>query len=419
MASLDLHAKWINTAPPTILYIDLDSCFATAEQQANPLLRGKPVIVGAYTTDNGCILSPSIEAKRLGIKTGMRVFEAKQIEPRVIVCAPDPPKYRDIHHKFCAILEEYSPTVIAKSIDEAVVDFSGMSLTTQRLVAIGQEIKQRIRREIGEWISSSIGIATNRNLAKLGASLDKPDGLLAITADNLTAVYARTKLQDFAGINTASEMRLHAYGIRTPLDFFHASWETLQYKVFKSIIGFHWYLRLRGWEVDAQEHERKSYGQQYSLHHHTNNIREIEGIVLKLTEKMGRRLRKAGYSARGIHIGSLFTDHTGWNWGKTFDRCLYTTAELYREIRWLLSHCPTGKTFTFLSVTSFNLLPSVYSQLELFSSDKERQRRISAALDRINDRFGEYTAFPATMMDMDDRVIDRVPFGMAGIGQQA
>lgn len=406
----------INTATPTILYIDLDSCFATAEQQANPFLRGKPVVVGAYTTDRGCILSPSIEAKKLGIKTGMRVFEAKQIEPRVIVCAPDPPKYRDIHHKFCAILEEYAPTVIEKSIDEAVVDFSGMSVTTPQLLAIGKEIKQRIRQEIGEWISSSVGIATNCSLAKLGASLDKPDGLLAITSDNLLSVYARTKLKDFAGINTASEYRLLCYGIRTPIQFFQASWETLQYRIFKSIIGFHWYLRLRGWEVDAQEHERKSYGQQYALHRHTNNPKEIEGILLKLTEKMGRRLRKAGYSARGIHMASLFSDHTEWSWGKTFDRCLYTTAELYREVCWLWSHCPAGRTVSFLSVTSFNLVPAIYSQQELFPMDKERQHRISASLDQINDRFGEYTVFPARMMGMDDRVIDRVPFGMAGIG---
>ena len=87
----------LNHNPPTIMHVDLNSCFATIEQQANPLLRGKPIVVAAYDSPNGCVVAPSIEAKRYGIKTGMTVRDARLLYPRVIVRTPDPPKYRSVH----------------------------------------------------------------------------------------------------------------------------------------------------------------------------------------------------------------------------------------------------------------------------------------------------------------------------------
>src|SRR5882757_9118320 len=90
----------INHSKPLIMHIDLNSCFATIEQQANPLLRGKPLVVAAYTTPNAFVLAPSIEAKRLGIKMGMRVRDAQVICPTIVVRMPDVPKYRDVHLKF-------------------------------------------------------------------------------------------------------------------------------------------------------------------------------------------------------------------------------------------------------------------------------------------------------------------------------
>src|SRR6266566_2631120 len=114
----------INHNKPHLMHVDLNSCFATIEQQANPLLRGKPVVVAAYSTPNACIVAPSVEAKRLGIKTGMRIREAWILSRDIIVRTPDPEKYRDVHLKFCKIFNDYSPDVTPKSIDEAVLDFT-------------------------------------------------------------------------------------------------------------------------------------------------------------------------------------------------------------------------------------------------------------------------------------------------------
>src|ERR687895_1887986 len=201
----------MNRNQPLIMHVDLNSCFATIEQQANPLLRGKPIVVAAYNSPKGTVVAPSIEAKQYGIKTGMQVWEAKLLYPGVIVRTPDPAKYRAVHVQFRNIFTDYSPDVAPKSIDEAVIDFSDTyALYNRTLPDIGRETKRRFRNEIGEWMQCSIGISTNRFLAKLAASLQKPDGLETIDHTNVLAVYNNVSLLDLNGINTRNEARLNA-----------------------------------------------------------------------------------------------------------------------------------------------------------------------------------------------------------------
>jgi DNA polymerase-4 len=107
-----------NPTSPSIMHIDLNSCFASVEQQANHLLRGKPVVVAAYTKSYGAILAPSVEAKLYGIKTGMPVRDALKLCPFLIVREADPPKYRQVHKQIGELLNDYSPHVISKSIDD-------------------------------------------------------------------------------------------------------------------------------------------------------------------------------------------------------------------------------------------------------------------------------------------------------------
>src|SRR3972149_8454261 len=256
----------INRADPTVMHIDLNSCFATVAQQAHIHLRGRPMVIAAYASAGGCILASSIEAKKLGIKTGMRVGEAKKICPEVIVRENDTELVRDVSDQFMKICSDYSPDVTPKSIDEIVMNFSKTKgYYKKTLVEIGREIKNRFRREIGEWIFCNVGISTNRFLAKLASSLHKPDGLDVINHKNLKNVYSSVGLVDLHGINVKYVARLNDVGIFSPLDFLQAPDNFLRKQVFKSIVGHYWYLRLRGWEVDDFKSERKSFGQEYSL----------------------------------------------------------------------------------------------------------------------------------------------------------
>ena len=138
----------------------------------------------------------------------------------------------------------------------------------------------------------NVGIGTNRFLAKTAASLHKPDGLDVITHKNLEEVYNSLKLTDLCGINTRFEARLNAYGIFTPLQFFHAPLQKLKKQVFRSILGYYWYLRLRGHEIDAVDFGRKSFGNSYALRQQTAEQKKLSPLLMKLCEKTGRRLRR-------------------------------------------------------------------------------------------------------------------------------
>ncbi len=107
-----------NHNDPLVMHIDLNSCFATCEQQAYPRLRGKPLVIAAYDSPRGCVIAPSIEAKQRGINVGMTVAEAKIVCPDIVVRMPDPPKYRAVHVKFSNIFRDYSDSVTPKSIDQ-------------------------------------------------------------------------------------------------------------------------------------------------------------------------------------------------------------------------------------------------------------------------------------------------------------
>lgn len=118
----------INRELPMIMHIDLNCCFAIIEQQANRLLRGRPVAVSAYGTPRGMVLASSYEAKALGVKLGVNNAEARKLAPGIVILTPDPPKYREAHRRFKELLLEFTPDVTPKSIDEFVLDFSGSLL---------------------------------------------------------------------------------------------------------------------------------------------------------------------------------------------------------------------------------------------------------------------------------------------------
>jgi DNA polymerase IV len=399
----------LNRNQPLIMHVDLNSCFATIEQQANPLLRGKPIVVAAYNSPNGCVVAPSIEAKQYGIKTGMTVRDAKLLYPAVIVRTPDPAKYRAVHMQFRKIFTDYSPDVTPKSIDEAVIDFTDTyALYNRSLTDIGQEIKRRFRQEIGEWMVCSIGISTNRFLAKLAASLKKPDGLEMIDHTTVLDVYKNVSLLDLNGINTRNEARLNACSIFTPLEFFNASLDTLKKQVFQSINGYYWYLRLRGYEIDEVDFARKSFGNTYALGRQTNDPKELARLLMKLCEKTGRRLRKAGYSASGVHVSCVYTDFSFWHTGRKTELPVYTTREIYLKALRLLNQSGYTKRVRNLAVSVYDLIPHQSEQLELFSS---RSHAVAEAMDKINDTYGEFVITPALMMGMDDTIIDRIAFG--------
>lgn len=342
----------------------------------------------------------------------MRVGDAKNLCPDVIVRESDPELIRDVSAKFMRICRDYSPDVTPKSIDELVMNFSGMEgYLKKSLVEVGREIKARFRTEVGDWISCNVGISTNRFLAKLASSLHKPDGLDVIDNNNLIDVYSSVKLTDLHGINIRYQARLNAVGIFTPLQFLQAGDNFLRKQVFQSIAGHYWHMRLRGWEVDDFESGRKSFGQEYSLGKKTDRPEQLAALIMMLVEKMGRRLRSVNMTASGVHLGLMYKDWSLWHRGRKFNETLYTTQELFRKAMILFGERPQGGVVSKISVSCFDLNPNQNETLRLFEDDVEKKRRVSLAVDSINDRWGEYVITTALMMESKKTIIDRIAFG--------
>lgn len=398
-----------NPKPSTIMHIDLNSCFATIEQQANRFLRGRPIVVVAYNSPGGCILAPSVEAKRLGIKTGMRVKDGKLLCPDLIVLESDPSKYRFVHLKLKEIVRRYTPSVFPKSIDEFVLDLEGCPAFKLGMFGVAKKIKSDIKREAGDFITVSVGIAPNRFLAKTASGLHKPDGLDEINKDSFEGIYRGLALQDLHGIAQSNAARLGNAGIYTVLDFYHADVSSLK-RAFHSIGGYYWYLRLRGWEIDDVEFSRKSFGNSYALPKPLSTPEELSPILSKLTEKMCFRLRTAGFKAKGVGIYISYRTGNFWHKTRLSREFLYESNDFFKSAYKILCQSPYKDPVRVLAVSCFDLEKAAVIQPDMFGV-QERKFNLANSVDSINSKWGSFVLGPASLLLSKDNVKDRIAFG--------
>lgn len=398
-----------NSLSPTVMHIDLNACFASVEQQANPLLRGKPVAVAAYPTANGCILAASYEAKRMGVKTGMRVKDGKLFCPKMIVLGPDPHKYRHVHRAFRKLLKDYTWDFVPKSIDEFVLHFEKtLPMHHKTMMELGAEIKARIKTDIGDNLTVSIGIGPNRFLAKTGANLTKPDGLDTIDIHNYEQVFKKMALTDLTGIKERNTARLNSLGIFDVWDFYEAPVWKLK-AAFESVNGYYWHMRLHGYEIDRVEFGRRSYGNSYALPKPFVNVSDLSPLLSKLVTKMSARVRNANLAARGIHLSIWYRDGGVYHRGYKTERDLRSTSDFYEAAMVILKESPK-KPVRNLAVSSFNLRPFSPIQGELFV-DLTKTLSLTGACDALNTRYGSYTITPARVLPAKLNIPDRIAFG--------
>lgn len=386
----------------------MNSYFASVEQQANPFLRGRPVGVCAYLHESGCVIAASIEAKRMGMKVGMSVAEAREKVPSAVFVQNDPGKYREVTSKLFSFLHELSDTVEHYSIDEAFVDLTGFCRDAAEAAFLCSRVKYRIQKEIGEWLCCSVGIAPTRFLAKFGSDRKKPDGLVVIDESNLDEYLSRANLEDLCGIGPRIRKRLLHIGIRTPLDLKKYPVGNLMRALGKN--GFFWWCKLHAIECEQILEGSplpKSVGHSYCVPNHVNRDGTVEAVLTKLTERAARRLRSYGLLAGAVSISVGFRasgEYQG-NWmrfGEPVDDSFSSTRMVTR----LLHTMWQGEPVNFLAVTFFELgLPNgqlsfgMYGQ-SLASYREEavgearyamrdrRERAVSDSVDLIRDRYG-------------------------------
>jgi DNA polymerase-4 len=408
----------LNVAHPTTLVVDLNCAFASIEQQRDPTLRGRPLAIAAYATDAATIVSSSREARDLGIKTGMRVFEAKAIFPRVLVMEPNPPLYRGVSDQLIEILTRYSPDVLRMSIDEASVNLAGTpGLARLGPEGVGRALKQAIREEAGESITSSVGISTSIWMAKQASNLNKRDGLERIDHRNLVQVLGRLVLTDLSGIAEATARRLLRAGIRTPIDFLRATPEKLRLAGMHGDVASGWLRRLRGFEGGTFEGEaRKSYSHSHVLARATSSQGELEELLMRLSEMVGRRLRAGNRRGSVVSVGVVYRPDIGrLSRQCTLPSPIRTGEEIYQAALPLLAARDRRREVGTLGVGLAGLSDAGAGQLDLFAgAAPARPERLEIAMDAIRNRFGEDAVQRGRLLGRARVVRDRIAFGNTG-----
>ncbi|MFA5186100.1 MAG: DNA polymerase IV [Patescibacteria group bacterium] len=429
-----------------IAHVDMNSYFASVEQQANPTLRGRPLGVCAYLHKKGCVIAASIEAKRLGMKVGMSVEEAKLKVPSAVFVQNDPPKYRAVTSRVFSILHELTDCVEHYSIDEAFLDLTGWYRDPAEAAWALCKVRKRIRDEVGDWLRCSIGIAPTRFLAKTASDLEKPNGLVVIDKDNLDEILSRLDLEDVCGIGPRIRKRLEKIGIRTLLELKRYPVGNLMRAFGKN--GFYLWSKVNGFEVENVTPfdgapAPKSVGHSYCVPDRVNKEGKVLATLIKLTERAGRRLRALDLMAGSIYVSVGFRpdpygiqrNHASaqpdpvhdafWRPGAGEGGTLYTLFDepasdsfsLVGAATELLRELWHGERVNFLAVTLTNLgPPSGQTNLVLEmkrikgSYEIDRKRLASTAADKIRDRYGDEAIMFGQMMGLGDEAPDRIGF---------
>ena len=422
----------------SIMHIDFNSYFATVEQQANPRLRGKPVgVTGGDRMKRTVLGTASVEAKKFGVKTGMQIWEAKKLCPDIILVPGDSDKYLECTKRFLGILKGYSPYLEVFSIDEVFLELGSsdksqesrtktLTLDSSDYVTIAKAIKSRIRSEIGEWITCSIGISYNKLMAKLAGSLQKPDGLVVIANPEETVkILDEIALDEICGIGGRIKVRLNKMGIfhfkqlrQVPLEIL-----TFQFKSYGNFL----YNAARGIDESPiipfyEKEEIQSVSHRHTIDHDTDDLREIKQILLKLTELIARRARakklvgktvncwfRYGLHPRGeyqvtfsVHPGGVFT-------GNGMQITIQYTndgLEIFQAAWRSFQSMWNGSKIRMIGVSISNLKPQTPQNLSFLDEVKQKEVIIKA-LDKINDKYGEFTLKRAILLGTP--IIRRTP----------
>lgn len=393
-----------------ILHIDMNSYFASVEQQANPFLRGKAVGVCSYISPGGCIIASSMEAKAKGIKTGCRVNEARKLDPNVILVENEPAKYRTVSEKIFKILGSYSDTVEPYSIDEGFLDLSGWMGSFERANCLAREIQTRIKAEVGEWLNCSVGISWTKFLAKFAGDIAPKKGILTIENKlKLMEVLRGKNLTDAWGINKRMEARLNRLGIKSLIDLKNYNPDRIREALGR--YGYYLWANVNGVEISKVNEgtpKPKSVGHSYCLPKKTTDKEYLTSVLYKLCEKTGRRLRADDFEANSLNIGWNYIHEGGYYKSFKTSEKIFTTEEIFKFANQILEKAQLLMPVRMLAV-SVGALSPVSGQLSFFQ-DNLGKKELSRAMDKLNNKYGEYTVIRGKMFGTDDMAKDRIGF---------
>jgi DNA polymerase-4 len=383
-----------------ILHIDMNSFFASVEQAANPFLKGKPIVVaGDADPDKNyartIVTTASYEARPYGIKTGMTIPEAKKRCPHIIIVTADTEKYLDVSMQIHKILLKFTDLVEVYSIDECFMDFTGAQMTAAQAAPL---IKRDIKEALG--LTCSIGIATNKLLAKYASDLKKPDGLTIINDEDVPELFSKVQVQELWGIGRHLSGKMYSLGIKTAKDLGEASEDLLKAEF--GILGRVFKLMGQGKyesRIVSYYSQRivKSAGHSHTLPENTFDLSVVKGFIRMLAEKTARRLTKYGLKGRVVHFYVRYADFSGFGRQVTLQQHTNSGLIMFRVAEKIFdATLPLIKRVRLVGI-SVGMLKKEDGQAYLLE-DLEDEKKISETMYKINEKYGEFVVKPASVL---------------------
>ena len=302
------------------LVADLNSYFASCEQQENPDLRGKPIAVAPLLSNTTCAIAASYEAKAYGVKTGTNIGEARKMCPGLIVAPSRPKLYVEYHHRILDAIESCIPIEHVMSIDEVACVLDRSQQTPEAVMRLSGEIKQAIRERVGECLTISVGAASNKLLAKLASDMQKPDGLTILEPEQMPEKILHLKIEDICGIGANMSRRLKEAGIDTMPKLWNAEPHTLQ-RVWGGVVGKRFHALLHGEDLPAPPRQKRSIGHQHVLAPEQRSIEQAKTTVQELLVRAALRLRQEKLYCRRLSVDIKWTQDRGhWIDDRSFQR---------------------------------------------------------------------------------------------------
>lgn len=367
------------------LFLDLNSYFASVEQELMPELRGKPIAVVPLMADTTFCIAASYEAKAFGVKTGTRVDDAKKMCPRLVCVQARHDAYVKFHHAIVDAVESCVPVHAVVSIDEMACRLAGSQQHVEKATKLALLIKQTIKDNVGSTLRCSIGLATNRFLAKVASDMQKPDGLTIIEQKDLPDILFKLRTIDFPGIGRQMEKRLQQFEIFTAKDLLSRSESDLR-KVWGGVVGARYWHLLRGEDLEELETHRRTVGHSHVLPPSERTKEGAFGVAQKLIHKAATRLRRMQYWASSLALSVKFMNRAKWETHVNFVEC-QDTLTLLEALQTLWCKFPeTGKPLH-VGVTLYNLVPDHLHNFGIF--DEEKRTGLAKAMDVLNAKYGK------------------------------
>ncbi len=386
----------------TILHVDMDAFYASVEQRERPDLKGKPVIVGADPKagkGRGVVAACSYQAREYGVHSALPISRAWQLCPTATYVRPNGPLYGRVSGRIMKILRHFTDLVEPVSIDEAFLDVSGSS----RLFGDGQSIARAIKRRVlkEQELTCSIGVATNKFVAKIASEADKPDGLCIVPRGEEKSFLANLPIRKIWGVGPRSEERLKGWEVRTVADIARRKQSFWVEHLGK--YGDHLWHLSQGIDDRPVQPSRalKSLSHEATFETDCRDFEEIRKTLLALSEKVARRCRKQGVAGSCVRLKWRFEDFSTFTRQRKLDestedaqRIFAVALDLSRDFLPLTQ----AVRLVGVGVSGFEERRST-SQPVLFGDSDKKKRRLDDSVDRIAERFGAHSIRKASLLD--------------------